>query len=113
VMDIIGGKARLEISKIEKALGKKKAGAVILQMTRQGLLNKTYELSKIKVKPKTGLYIKINPSGVSNAAIFPKQSCFSNILKSLTVRQPGWMYGGKPAVPRQRRWLWKNWDWLF
>jgi primosomal protein N' (replication factor Y) (superfamily II helicase) len=89
VLETIGGKTRLEISRIEKTLGKKKAGAVILQMTRDGILTKTYELSKIRVKPKTGLYIKLNPNGEKSPALSPKQSLLLAYLKEIN-RPAAW-----------------------
>ena len=38
VIDLVPGQGRVELKKIEKALGKKKAAAIVSQLVRQGLV---------------------------------------------------------------------------
>ncbi|MFC1970965.1 primosomal protein N' [Chloroflexota bacterium] len=59
VINSLVGQDRVELRKLEKALGKKKATAVISQMVRGGLLARIYEPEPIKVRPKTEVYISL------------------------------------------------------
>ncbi len=80
VFDLAG--SRVEQRVIEKALGKKKAAAVISQLVRQGLLNRSYELSPIRVKPKTELYISLAPDKDAPAKLTTKQQKLYDFLKA-------------------------------
>ncbi|OGN95813.1 MAG: hypothetical protein A2Y89_01805 [Chloroflexi bacterium RBG_13_51_18] len=59
VMALSVEKGSVGLRQVEKVLGKKRAGAVILQMVRQGLINRSYELAPVRMKPKTELYISL------------------------------------------------------
>lgn len=74
-------KGRIELKQIEKALGKKKAGIIVSQMVRQGLIKRTYELSPIRIKPKIELYISLAGDDSAELKLTPKQSSLYNFLK--------------------------------
>ncbi len=52
VLELVQGQAKVNLRKLEKTLGKKKAQIIVSQLVSQGLATKSYELEKIKVKPK-------------------------------------------------------------
>ena len=89
-------KGRVELKTIEKALGKKKAGAVVSQMVRQGLINRSYELSPVRMKPKSELYISLVRQGWP-AKLTPKQERLYDFLKEQTRRYPGRKPDGRRA----------------
>jgi primosomal protein N' (replication factor Y) len=57
VLELIKGKGKLSLGQIEKALGRKKASAIVSQLVNKGLAAKSYELEKIRVKPKMVPYL--------------------------------------------------------
>jgi primosomal protein N' (replication factor Y) len=80
VIDLALEQGIVDLRKLEKALGKKKAPSVVSSMVRQGLLNRTYELAPVRVKPKKELYI--SPVGGGEALdLPPKQAALYNFLK--------------------------------
>ena len=81
VIDLAPGQGRVELKKVEKALGKKKAAAIVSQMVRQGLLNRSYELAPVRIKPKTELYIRLVDSGGEASKLSPKQAALIGFLK--------------------------------
>ena len=82
VIDLALEQGRVDLRKLEKALGKKKAAAIVSPMVRQGLLNRTYELAPVRVKPKRELYISLI-GGVA-LKLSPKQAALINFLKQQT-----------------------------
>jgi len=58
LLNLINGKGKVEVKEIEKVLGKKEARAVIGQLVRKRLIEKTQALEKSKVKPKTVPYLR-------------------------------------------------------
>ena len=83
VIDLALGQGRVDLRKLEKALGKKKAAAIVSTMVRQGLLNRTYELAPVRVKPKKELYISLTGGG-ETLKLSPKQAALFNFLKEQT-----------------------------
>ena len=81
IIDLIPGPGRVELKKVEKALGKKKAGAAVTQMVRQGLLNRSYELAPVRVKPKSEVYIRLTDNGIEGIKLTPKQLALMAFLK--------------------------------
>jgi primosomal protein N' (replication factor Y) len=81
VIDLAAKKGRVELKIIEKALGKKKAGAIVTQMVRQGLINRSYELAPVKMKPKTELYISLIDGDGGDLKLSPRQSRLYDFLK--------------------------------
>jgi primosomal protein N' (replication factor Y) len=74
-------KGRVELKTIEKTLGKKKAGTVVSQMVKQGLIKRSYELSPIRMKPKSELYISLVDKGGGDLKLSPKQARLYDFLK--------------------------------
>ncbi len=83
VIDLALEQGRVDLRKLEKALGKKKATAIVSTMVRQGLLNRTYELAPVRVKPKSELYISLTGGGEA-LKLSPKQAALINFLKEQT-----------------------------
>jgi primosomal protein N' (replication factor Y) len=54
---LVREKGELSLGHLEKALGKKKAQSVVAQLVNKGLVAKSYELEKIRVKPKMVPYL--------------------------------------------------------
>jgi primosomal protein N' (replication factor Y) len=64
VLHIIRAKKKASLPELEKAIGKRKAGQVIDQLLDHRLVTKTLELERVKIKPKTVLYVKlVAPTG--------------------------------------------------
>ncbi|MBN1692257.1 MAG: primosomal protein N' [Dehalococcoidales bacterium] len=84
VMTLAMGKGRVELKQVEKALGKKKAAAVVLQMVRQGLIERSYELAPVRIKPKTELYISLTEETADSSKLSPKQAALYDFLKKQT-----------------------------
>ena len=80
VLNLASAKGRVELKAIEKALGKKKAGAVITQMIRQGLISKSYELAPVKMKPKSELFISLADKGGGELKLTPGQTKLYDFL---------------------------------
>ncbi|MGD0779256.1 MAG: primosomal protein N' [Dehalococcoidales bacterium] len=74
-------KGKVELKAIEKTLGKKKAGTVVSQMVRQGLVKRSYELSPIRMKPKSELYISLVAKGGGDLKLSPRQARLYDFLK--------------------------------
>jgi primosomal protein N' (replication factor Y) len=53
-------KGELSLGHLEKALGKKKAQSVVAQLVNKGLVAKSYELEKIRIKPKMVPYLRLD-----------------------------------------------------
>ncbi len=56
---LVREKGELSLEHLEKALGKKKAQSVVAQLVNKGLVAKSYELEKIRVKPKMVPYLSL------------------------------------------------------
>ncbi len=83
VIELIGD-GRVALTKLERALGKRRAAAVVGQLIRQGILSRSYELGPVRVKPKRELYISvINQENLPRLS--PKQAALFEFLRS----QPG------------------------
>ncbi|OGN95812.1 MAG: primosomal protein N' [Chloroflexi bacterium RBG_13_51_18] len=81
VMALSVEKGSVGLRQVEKVLGKKRAGAVILQMVRQGLINRSYELAPVRMKPKTELYISLVESRGDEIKLSSKQSTLYDFFK--------------------------------
>ncbi|MBN1160459.1 MAG: primosomal protein N' [Dehalococcoidales bacterium] len=88
VMKLAVDKGRVELKQVEKALGKKNAAAVVLQMLRQGLIKRSYELEPVRVKPKHDLYISLTDETTDNSKFSPKQAVLYDFLKGQTSPVP-------------------------
>jgi primosomal protein N' (replication factor Y) len=59
VFEIITGQGRVELKKLERSLGKKKASNAVSSLVHQGLVTRSYELGPVRIKPKKELYITL------------------------------------------------------
>jgi len=59
LLNLVGRKGKVEVRAVEKALGKKRARVTIGQMVRKGLIGKTNELERSRVRPKTVPYLRL------------------------------------------------------
>ena len=57
VLDLVLEQGKVELKKLEKLLGKRKASSVVSQMVKQGLIARSYDLEPIRVRPRKDLYI--------------------------------------------------------
>jgi primosomal protein N' (replication factor Y) len=74
-----------ELRGLERALGKRKAAAAVARMVRQGLLARRYDLGPVRIKPRSELYISVNPGAGQATDLTPKQAALLDFLK----QQPG------------------------
>jgi primosomal protein N' (replication factor Y) len=58
-LELIQKQGRVSLRQIEKALGKKKAQPIVSQLVKRGLATRSYELEKIKVRPKKVPYLRL------------------------------------------------------
>lgn len=56
-LELVREQGRVSIGGMEKALGKKKAQAIVSQLVRRGLLERSYELEPVRVRPKRVPYL--------------------------------------------------------
>jgi primosomal protein N' (replication factor Y) len=80
VMEIIAGQGRVELKKLERAIGKKKASGAVSSLVRQGLVIRSYELGPVRIKPKKELYITLS-SEINDVSGLPaKQAALFQFL---------------------------------
>ncbi len=80
ILEYITGQGRVELKKLEKALGKKKTSSLVSSMVRQNLLVRSYELGHVRIKPKKELYINLT-GDISKASQLPeKQATLFRLL---------------------------------
>ncbi len=80
VLDLVG-QGNVELRKLERALGKKKAQAVVSQLVRQGLLVRSYEMEKVRVRPKKELYISLSGDDGGKPELAAKQAALIEFLR--------------------------------
>ena len=59
VMELAQRQGRVSLKRLEKALGKKRAQAIIWQLIRRGLIVRSYGLEPVRVRPKEELYLSL------------------------------------------------------
>ena len=59
VLELVGKWGKVSLKELEKALGTRQARLATSQLVNQGLAVRSYELEKIKVKPKTVSYLRL------------------------------------------------------
>ena len=64
LLNLVGRKSKVEVRAVEKALGKKEARVTIEQLVRKGLVKRTHELERVRIKPKTVSYLRLVTSAV-------------------------------------------------
>jgi primosomal protein N' (replication factor Y) len=97
VLELIREKGKLRLGQIEKALGRKRASAIVSQLVNKGLAAKSYELEKIRVKPKMVPYLSLavsRPEAEKEAANLSQQN---KALKQASLLEYLWRQN--EAVP--------------
>ncbi len=80
ILELVAGQERVELKRLEKALGKKKASSLVSSMVRHGLLSRSYELTHVRIKPKKELYLSLT-GDISKATELPlKQAALFHLL---------------------------------
>ncbi|MCX6003865.1 MAG: primosomal protein N' [Chloroflexi bacterium] len=94
LLELAKQKGKASLSEVEKLLGKKRALNTISQLIRLGLIARTYELEKVKVKPKKAPYLcltvtteKARETAEKLAKKAPKQAA---LLKLLSEQSSPW-----------------------
>jgi primosomal protein N' (replication factor Y) len=87
VFDMVG-QGNVELRKLERALGKKKAQAVVSQLVRQGLLVRSYEMESVKVRPKKELYISLSGDDGEKPELPAKQAALFAFLRERVAPVP-------------------------
>jgi primosomal protein N' (replication factor Y) len=59
VLKLLEGQEKVGLKKIERALGKRKAQAAVAQLIKIGLAARSYELERIRAKPKIEPYLRL------------------------------------------------------
>jgi len=59
VLELVWRHDKVSLRELEQALGKKKAQSVVSQLAGRGLVVRSYELEKVKVRPKEELYLSL------------------------------------------------------
>jgi primosomal protein N' (replication factor Y) len=59
VLKLLEGQEKVSLKKIERALGKKKAQAAVSWLVKRRLVVRSYELERIKARPKTEPFLKL------------------------------------------------------
>lgn len=81
VVKLAQRQGKVNLRKLEKALGKKRAQATVSQLVKRGLVVRNYELEPIKIRPKKELYLSLT-TDVGNA----RQEA-TKLLKTRATRQ--------------------------
>ncbi|MBI4303564.1 MAG: primosomal protein N' [Chloroflexi bacterium] len=59
VMALIQKEGKIGLKTLEKSLGQKKAQAIVTQLVKRGLVTKSYELERVRAKPRVELYLSL------------------------------------------------------
>jgi len=59
VLELVQRQGKVGLKQLERILGKKKAQTIVSQLVRRGLAVRSYELEKVKVKPKMVSYLHL------------------------------------------------------
>jgi primosomal protein N' (replication factor Y) len=78
---LVSGQGRVELKRLQKALGQKKAQNIVAQLVRRGILARTYELAPVRVKPKKELFLGLLNGG-DCGKLTPKQAVLVDFLKA-------------------------------
>ncbi len=90
-LELIREKGKLSLGQLGKTLGRKKAQSIVSQLVNKGLAAKSYELEKIRVKPKMVPYLSLAVAAseaekeAANLSKAPKQASLLEYL----ARQSG------------------------
>ncbi len=59
ILELVQKRGRVSLKQLEKTLGKKKAQAIISQLVKRGLVVKSHEMEKVKVRPKVEPFLSL------------------------------------------------------
>ncbi len=59
ILELVQLQGRVGLKQIEKILGKKKAQTIVSQLVKRGLATRSYELEKVKARPKVVPYLRL------------------------------------------------------
>jgi primosomal protein N' (replication factor Y) len=59
VLELVQKEGKVSLRELEKALGKKKAQTIVSQLVGQGLAVRSYEMERVKIRPKEELYLSL------------------------------------------------------
>ncbi len=89
LLNLIGRKGKVEAREVEKAVGKKEARVIIEQLVRKRLVRKTYELERVKVRPKTVPYLRPTVEAAQELARLLKAKGASKQAELLKLLEAG------------------------
>ncbi|MBM4463001.1 MAG: primosomal protein N' [Chloroflexi bacterium] len=95
LMDLLETGVRVTLGAVEKAMGEKRASLALSRLLHQGLVTKTQELERIRVKPKVLPYLKLaveaedaQEAARKLARTAPKQAALLELLASRRLPVP-------------------------
>ncbi len=59
ILELVRKQGKVSLRGLEKVLGKKKAQSIVSQLVGRGLVVRSYELERVKIKPKEELYLSL------------------------------------------------------
>ena len=59
VLELAKGEGKISVRKLEKSLGKRRTQAIVSQLVRKGVVERIYELERVRVKPKYMPYLEL------------------------------------------------------
>ncbi|GAI13997.1 unnamed protein product, partial [marine sediment metagenome] len=93
VLELVQRGGRVSLRQIEKALGKKKAQTIVSQLVKRGLATRSYELERIKVKPKKVPYLRLEVAATEAeqeaARLYKKGAKKQAVLLEFLAQQTG------------------------
>ncbi|MCK4368302.1 MAG: primosomal protein N' [Dehalococcoidales bacterium] len=93
VLELVQRGGRVSLRQIEKALGKKKAQTIVSQLVKRGLATRSYELERIKVKPKKVPYLRLEVAATEAeqeaARLYKKGASKQAVLLEFLAQQTG------------------------
>ena len=81
VLKMVPRDDRVEMTKLEKTLGKKKAQVIVSQMVKRGLLLRSYGTGPVRIKPKKELYIRLMDKDIDIRGLSTGQAALGSFLK--------------------------------
>jgi primosomal protein N' (replication factor Y) len=85
VLETVSGQGRVELKKLERALGKKKASNAVSSLVRQGLVTRSYELGPVRIKPRKELYITLSDHASEASGLPVRQAVLYRFLMERKV----------------------------
>jgi primosomal protein N' (replication factor Y) len=93
LLTILGKEGKLELRKLKKLLRKDKVDAIVEQLLRKGLVIRTHELERLKVRPRLVSYLKLTVTADKAneliTALEQKRATQQAKLLSLLATEPG------------------------